>query len=155
MASFIKPIVIDEDPAPPWGWNPIATFQTAFNDAQENKRAQEKMALEMELAEILLPTKRAEAEYNLKKFTLDAQLLEKMHKTKSAALDASYRGITSAIGGGGGRQGGSGSGNTVQQDTSNDPLSFNIPTATPQNQPTAVGGSSYKLGSGLQPIPVR
>jgi hypothetical protein len=91
---------------PPWGWNPVATFQTAYNDAQEEKRAQEEMAMGAELQRILLPAKAAEAEYNLKKFTLDAQLLEKIHKTKSAALDNSYRGVTSAVGGGGQRSGG-------------------------------------------------
>jgi len=103
--SFIDPSLValaTQPAAPPWDWNPGATFVTAFNNAQENKRAQEKMALEMELSEILLPAKKAEAEFNIKKLGYDSQLLEKIYQTKSAALDASYRGITSAVTGGGG-----------------------------------------------------
>lgn len=83
---------------PGWEWNPGQTFVTAFNDAQENRRAQEKAAQEAELASILLPAKRAEAEFNIKKLALDSQLIEKLYKARSAALDGSYRGVTSAIG---------------------------------------------------------
>ena len=108
---------------PPWGWNPAATFQRAYNDAQEEKRAQQEFEMAAELQRILLPAKAAEAEYNLKKFTLDAQLLEKIHKTKSAALDNSYRGVTSAIGS-------SGSGSTVQGSGIIDTSNVNFRTST-------------------------
>jgi hypothetical protein len=91
MASFITPIVIDEDPAPPWNWNPVATFQTAYNAAQENKRAQEKMALEQELAEILLPQKRAEAEFNLKKLAYDTERLTLVNKLGIEEIEAKRR----------------------------------------------------------------
>jgi hypothetical protein len=110
MASFITPFRPIEE-GPPWDWNPGATFLTAYNAAQENKRRNEEAALEQELAQILLPAKKAEAEFNMKKLAYDSQLLEKIYSTKSAALDASYRGITSAVGGG---SGGGGQGSTVQ-----------------------------------------
>jgi hypothetical protein len=91
---------------PPWGWNPAATFQTAYNDAQEEKRAQQEFDLGMQLEQILLPAKIAKAEYDTKKFAYDSKLLEKIYRTQSAALDNSYRGVTSAVGGGGQRSGG-------------------------------------------------
>jgi hypothetical protein len=86
---------------PPWGWNPVATFQTAYNDAQEEKRAQQEFDLGMQLEQILLPAKIAKAEYDTKKFAYDSKLLERIYRTQSAALDNSYRGVTSAVGGGG------------------------------------------------------
>ena len=108
MASFItpfRPIVND------WDWNPGQTFVTSFMLAQENQRAQQKAAQEAELAAILLPAKKAEAEFNMKKLAYDSQLLEKIYATKTAALDASYKGLTSAVtGGGSGGSGGSSSG---------------------------------------------
>ncbi len=137
MASFITP-VRPIDTAPPWDWNPGATFLTAFNAAQENKRRNEEAALEMELAQILLPAKKAEAEFNMKKLAYDSQLLEKIYSTKSAALDASYRGITSAVGGGSGGGGGGqgstvqGSGNTVQTPDIIDTSNVNFRSNTPQ-----------------------
>jgi hypothetical protein len=97
MASFIKPIVIDEDPAPPWGWNPIATFQTAFNDAQRNKREQEKMALEMELAEILLPYKKETAALQLEKLKQDVELSTLLTAQKRKAQSTAHPSIMEGI----------------------------------------------------------
>jgi hypothetical protein len=125
---------------PPWGWNPVATFQTAYNDAQEEKRAQQEFDLGMQLEQILLPAKIAKAEYDTKKFAYDSKLLERIYRTQSAALDNSYRGVTSAVGGG---QGGG-----------------NNAPATNAQQPQQQLGYSNRLrktgagtlGSGLQPI---
>jgi hypothetical protein len=122
---------------PPWGWNPVATFQTAYNDAQEEKRAQQEFDLGMQLEQILLPAKIAKAEYDTKKFAYDSKLLERIYRTQSAALDNSYRGVTSAVGGGG-----------------------NNAPATNAQQPQQQLGYSNRLrktgagtlGSGLQPI---
>lgn len=100
--SYIDPSLVAlaaQSTGPGWEWNPGQTFVTAFNNAQENQRLQQKRAEEAELASILLPAKRAEAEFNIKKLAYDSQLLEKIYRTKSAALDQSYRGITSAVGG--------------------------------------------------------
>ena len=84
---------------PPWNWNPAETFLTAYTTVQENKRAQEAAAVEAELSRILLPAKAAEAQYNIKKFEYDAKLLEKLYNTNSASLDATYRGLNSALDG--------------------------------------------------------
>jgi len=93
-----------EPAAPPWNWNPGATFVAAFNDAQANKRANEKMAMEQELTAILLPAKRAEAEYNIKKLQFQSELLTNFHKANTAALPAAYRGVNQAVTGSGGDQ---------------------------------------------------
>jgi hypothetical protein len=118
---------------PPWGWNPVATFQTAYNDAQEEKRAKQEFDLGMQLEQILLPAKIAKAEYDTKKFAYDSKLLERIYRTQSAALDNSYRGVTSAVGGGssGSSSTVQGSGNTVQP--SNQPRYRPFGTSAPQS----------------------
>jgi hypothetical protein len=133
----------------PWNWNPVETFLTAYTTVQENQRAQEKAAVDAELSRILLPAKAAEAEYNLKKFTLDAQLLEKLHRTKSASLDATYRGINSAVGGGA-------SGTTAGQ--ANNPTGgvyqskFGFGRSiTPASAATGTTAAPRVIGSGVQP----
>lgn len=129
MASFItpfEPIVND------WDWNPGQTFVTSFMLAQENQRAQQKMAQEAELAAILFPAKKAEAEFNMKKLAYDSQLLEKIYATKTAALDASYKGLTSAVtgGGSGGSSSGGGTSGATTQAPAQDPTSFNLSGTT-------------------------
>jgi hypothetical protein len=98
MASFISP-VRPIDTAPPWDWNPGQTFVTAFNESRLTKAKSEQLQMEAELERILLPAKVAKAEYDIKKLGYDSQLLEKIYRTQSAALDSSYRGINSAVGG--------------------------------------------------------
>jgi len=129
MASFItpfRPIVND------WDWNPGQTFVTSFMLAQENQRAQQKAAQEAELAAILFPAKKAEAEFNMKKLAYDSQLLEKIYATKTAALDASYKGLTSAVtgGGSGGSSSGGGTSGATTQAPAQDPTSFNLSGTT-------------------------
>lgn len=91
MSSFISP-VRPIDTAVPWNWNPAATFQTAFTLAQENKRAQEKAAVEMELEQILLPVKQKQAALALDKMQFEVErqslLLDKQRTaTKQASRD--------------------------------------------------------------------
>jgi len=88
----------------PWGWNPVATFQTAMTEAQENNRARERFAIEAELSRILLPEKMAKAEFNIKKLAYDSKLLELSHRAETADLDNRMRVIAS-----GGRSAGAGS----------------------------------------------
>ena len=89
MASFISP-VRPIDTAPPWNWNPAETFQTAFTLAQENKRLQEKAAVDMELEQILLPVKQKQAALALDKmqFEVERQSLL-LDKERSAYKQAS------------------------------------------------------------------
>jgi hypothetical protein len=58
---------------PPWGWNPVATFQTAYNDAQEEKRAQQEFEMGMELERFLLPMKKQQAQLALEKMNLEME----------------------------------------------------------------------------------
>jgi hypothetical protein len=147
MASFIQPIVIDEDPAPPWNWNPGQTFVTSFMLAQENQRAQQKAAQEAELAAILFPAKKAEAEFNMKKLAYESSLLEDSYKTKTEELEERRRIIKSnrtASGGGSGgsNSGGANSGATTQpQKRFQSQFGFgsrfsNPPQAAPTSKPT-------------------
>lgn len=101
LTSVLSPINVRRPEPMPWDWNPAQTFVTNYRNAQEDQRAKQEFALGMQLEQILLPAKIAKAEYDTKKFTYDAQLLEKIYRTQSAALDNSYRGVTSAVGGGG------------------------------------------------------
>ena len=108
--SWLRSYAIVAPNPVPWGWNPAATFQTAFNAAQENKRAQEKMALENELAQILLPQKRAEMEFNLKKLAYDTERLTLVNKLGIEEIEAKRRFLrNNGLG-----FGSSGSGSTVQ-----------------------------------------
>lgn len=122
----------------PWGWNPTATFLTAYTTAQEEKRAQEKMAMEQELYRILLPEKIAKTEFNLKELAYASKMMEKSYRAQSADLDARYRAATSsgsnisgAAGGGAVQQG------NVVSDPRNPLYHFqNRGAATPANAPT-------------------
>ena len=156
LTSVLSPIQIAQpNPAPPWGWNPAATFLTAYNTQQENQRAQEKMAMEQELYRILLPQKQAEVEFNLKQLAYDSKLLEESYRARSADLDARYRAATSS-----GRSGsGSGSnaagnvvGGTGQQQQSN-PYGFGLGNiATPKApQPAAPKKVSWRVVAPAQP----
>jgi hypothetical protein len=83
---------------PPWNWNPTQTFIDAYNTQRIADQKVEQMQMNSELERILFPAKVAKAEYDIKKLGYDSQLLEKIYRTQSAALDNSYRGINSAVG---------------------------------------------------------
>jgi hypothetical protein len=139
---------------PPWGWNPVATFQTAYNDAQEEKRAQQEFEVGMELEQILLPAKIAKAEYDTKKFAYDSKLLEKIYRTQSAALDNSYRGVTSAVGGSRGSGGSGASSNVAGNGGGSTPRTGSNVATLIQNwgggsaTPAGGGGGGKILGQG-------
>ena len=84
---------------PPWGWNPVETYLTAYTTMQENQRAQEKAGMEAELSRILLPEKAAKAAFNIKQLAYESKLLEKSYNAQSADYDERMRVIS---GGGGG-----------------------------------------------------
>jgi len=107
--SFIDPSLVEMalPKGPGWEWNPGATFVTAFNNAQENKRANEKMAMEQQLSEILFPAKKAQAEFTIKQLAYESGLLENSYKSRSAELEERYRliksgGLNQAVSGSGG-----------------------------------------------------
>ena len=112
--SFIDPALVRMTlpEGPGWEWNPGQTFVTAFNNAQENQRLQQKRAEEAELAAILLPAKRAQAEFTLKQLAYESGLLENSYKSRSAELEERYRLIKS----GGTNQAGSSGSDQASQD---------------------------------------
>jgi len=61
-------------PAPvPWGWNPAATFQTAFFESQENQRKQQEFQMAQEMDQILFPIKQQQAQLSLEKMQLEME----------------------------------------------------------------------------------
>jgi hypothetical protein len=101
MASFITPFRPIEE-GPPWNWNPGATFVEAYNESQRNKREQEKMALEMELSEILLPYKKETAALQLEKLKQDVErstlLTAREREARSTAHPSIMEGIRNPSG---------------------------------------------------------
>jgi hypothetical protein len=98
--SYIDPSLVAmavEPAAPPWNWNPGATFVQAFNDAQENKRAQEKMALEQELAQILLPYKQQTAAFELEKLQQEVERSTLLTKKLREGGQVAHRGIMDGL----------------------------------------------------------
>lgn len=94
--TLSAPPVVD---LPPWNWNPTQTFIDAYNTQRIADQKAEEMQMANELERILLPAKIAQAEYATKKLAHDSKLLERIYRTEAAALDRSYEGVASAIGG--------------------------------------------------------
>lgn len=139
---------------PPWGWNPAATFLTAYTTMQENQRAQQEFQMKSELNRILFPVKKAEAEFNLKQLAFDTQLLEKNFQAKSAALDRSMQIVNAASRGGSGASsnvaGNVGSSN--QAGVYQSRFGFGSKLTPPAaSAPQAVQPTTRKVGSGLMP----
>lgn len=151
--SWLSSVPFDAPkPAVPWGWNPAATFMTAYYDAQENQREQQEFQMKAELQRILLPQKQAEAEFNLKKLAYDSKLIEESFRARTAVLDAQYRAATSSgrSGSGSNAAGSVGSPNQQQVTDPRNPLFyFQSRNTTPAPAPTtgqpAPTGKKVKL----------
>ena len=118
MAFQPTPLWNPVEVTPPWGWNPAATFLTAYTTAQDERRAQEKMAMEQELYKILLPEKIARTEFNLKELAYASKMMEKSYRAQYADLDARYRAATSSGSGASSNVAGNGGpGNPQQSNT--------------------------------------
>lgn len=104
-----------------------------------------------ELERILLPAKIAEAEYATKKLAYDSKLLERIYRTQSAALDRSYQGVTSAVGGSGSNVAGN-VGSSNQAGVYQSRFGFGSKLTPPAaSAPQAVQPTTRKVGSGLMP----
>jgi hypothetical protein len=145
MVNYQAPPAID---IAPWGWNPAATFQASFIAAEENQRAQEKMAMEQELYKILLPEKIAKTEFNLKELAYASKMMERSYRTQSADLDARYRAATSSGSGASSNVAGNGGSSNQAPAQDEDPTSFNLTGTSYDRKPAAQ--SQPKPGS--QPI---
>ena len=98
--SFIDPSLVAmavEPAAPPWNWNPGATFVQAFNDAQANQRAQEKAAQEAELMKILLPYKQQTAALELEKLQQEVERSTLLTKKIREGNQVAHRGIMQGL----------------------------------------------------------
>jgi hypothetical protein len=137
LAAFSPP----EAELVPWNWNPAQTFINAYNTQRILDQENEKMRMSNELEKILFPAKVAKAEYDIKKLGYDSQLLEKIYRTQSAALDNSYRGINSAVGGGG----------SDAPTNSNDFGPFTRSVGSTTTPPAVQSAPGRKLGENLQP----
>jgi hypothetical protein len=82
---------------PGWEWNPGQTFVTAFNNAQENQRLQQKRAEEAELASILLPYKRQSAALELDKLQQEVERSTLLTQKIREAGKAAHQGIMQGI----------------------------------------------------------
>lgn len=136
LGPFYRPV----EEAPPWDWNPGATFMRAFNDAQENKRLQEKAEQEAELNRILFPAKKAQAEFTIKQLAYETERMEKAYQFLNEDLDGRRRLLRESRSGGLG----AGGGGVVSQDQQpQQQLGYS-------NRLRKTGAGT--LGSGLQPI---
>jgi hypothetical protein len=98
--SYIDPSLValaTEPAAPPWNWNPGETFVTAFNNAQENRRANEKAAQEAELNTILFPYKRAAAALELDKLQQDVERSTALTEKIRAANKVTHQNMMQGI----------------------------------------------------------
>jgi hypothetical protein len=148
--SWLRSYPIAAPDPVPWGWNPAQTFQTAFNNAQENQRAQEEMQMKAELSRILFPQKQAEVEFNLKKLAYESENLTSQYKLLSEEQDAKRRFLRS--GGLGGGQGGGGGGNNAPAAPTSrygGGVADLIKSYQSGGRPAASGGGGKTLGSGL------
>jgi len=131
---------------PGWEWNPGATFVTAFNNAQENKRRNEEMEMDKQLSAILFPAKKAQAEFTIKQLAYESSLLENSYKSRSAELEERYRliksgGLNQAVSGSGGDPGSQESqtrANPFMIDTTGANFNPTTTTRAPNNSRTVV-----------------
>lgn len=93
LGPFYQPV----SEAPPWNWNPGETFSRAFNDAQENRRAQEKAELDSWMTQTLFPLKQQQAKLELEKLQQEVErgtlLTQKIREAGKVAHQGIMQGI--------------------------------------------------------------
>jgi|688.fasta_scaffold293109_2 hypothetical protein len=105
LTSVLSPISITTpDTAPPWGWNPAATFLTAYNTQAQARREQEKFNMAMQLERILLPAKAAQAEFTLNQLAYETENMANSYRLQNEMVNERRRII---------RTGGSGASSNV------------------------------------------
>lgn len=80
-----------------WDWNPGQTFVTAFNNAQENRRRNEELAMEQELTRILLPYKQQTAALELEKLQQEVERSTLLTKRLREGSAVAHRGIMQGL----------------------------------------------------------
>lgn len=129
---------------PPWGWNPAATFLTAYNTQRIADQKTKEMEMSNEIDRILFPAKVAQAQFELKKLNYASKLLENQFRTDSAEIDQRYQ-IASGKGASSNVAGNVGSSNQAPAQDE-DPTSFNL-TGTVYDRKSAA-----QPQTGSQPI---
>jgi hypothetical protein len=131
---------------PGWEWNPGATFVTAFNNAQENKRANEKMAMEQQLSEILFPAKKAQAEFTIKQLAYESERMENSYKLLNEETDERRRLLRD-----GGRVGNPNTSNVAPAGGYQSRYGFGSKLSPVSTTPQTAQPTTRKVGSGLMP----
>lgn len=140
MASFISP-VRPIDTAPPWDWNPGATFAAAFNESRLAQKKAEEMELSNQLESILLPYKQKQAALALDKLQFDVELQsERLDREREVFREMRKQGFGS---------GSNAAGNTVQGGVYQSRYGFGSKLL--QTAPIAPQNTSRKIGSGVTP----
>jgi hypothetical protein len=130
--SWLRSYAISAPEPVPWGWNPAATFQKAYDDAQENRRAQEEFEMGKTIEQILFPLKVQKAQIELEKLVQDRDRTMLVNEQLRQGRRIADQGIKSAVTGSG--------------DNSYGPFGSMVTTPQPTQQ-APVG----TLGSGLTP----
>ena len=81
-----------EPAAPPWDWNPGATFVEAFNESRRTRLMQEKAEQEAELNRILFPLKAQQAALELDKLQMEVERGAMTNQIYRKALRQSHSG---------------------------------------------------------------
>jgi hypothetical protein len=58
---------------PPWNWNPVETYLTAYTAMQKNQREQQEFQMAQEMDQILFPIKQQQAQLSLEKMQLEME----------------------------------------------------------------------------------
>ena len=138
---------------PPWGWNPTATFLTAYTTAQEEKRAQEEFQMKAALDKILFPAKKAQAEFTLKQLAYESERMANSYKLLNEETDERRRILRSGGSGASSNVAGNG-GSSNQAPASGYQSRFGFGsklTPPAASAPQAAQPTTRKVGSGLMP----
>lgn len=83
--------ITNPEVAPPWGWNPAATFLTAYNAQAQQRREQEKFEMAMQLERILLPAKAAQAEFTINQLAYETENMANSYRLQNEIINERRR----------------------------------------------------------------
>lgn len=101
LTTVLDPVrLTNPDPAPPWGWNPAATFLTAYNAQAQERRKQEEFKMAMEMERILFPAKAAKAEFEINQLAYETEVMANAYKLQNESISERRRILRSGGSGG-------------------------------------------------------
>jgi hypothetical protein len=138
LTSVLSPISIaTPDTAPPWGWNPAATFLTAYNTQAQERRDQEKFNMAMQLERILLPAKAAQAEFTLNQLAYETENMANSYRLQNEMVNERRRIIRTGGSGASSNVAGNGGSSNQAPAQDEDPTSFNLTGTSYDRKPAA------------------